>query len=402
MRKTKKLLSLLLITAIVFGNVISFAENKDSDIKWIGEPKIIELKGKKIEVSGKLEITEAYKGNTKVVLKVNGFNVSPNKDGTFSKEIFRTSEIEIQVFTGKDEIIELRRNLWFGDPIITSLVELDSMIVRVGGIVKLPSTVTANMSDGTTKEVNVTWDPNTIDTSSPGEKTTVGTVEGYEGTITLKVIVEEVILGNVQVGLYKDTTVISNAVDFEHIKDSFYLKNKETGEEFKEGTSPWNAKQTYQMKGISEGEYTIHFEAPEGTHIDKIQLGEVYKETDYNPDTNPLIVIDKGSKNFNYVKIILRADVLIKEIRDLEDFIIPKNTTYDEFWAIRPNKAIIIDEKDREHEVDVRFSINEYNYNSGKAKGEVVIESDAFSLPLSVSNTMPPMRLRTKVKVIFE
>ena len=48
--------------------------------------------------------------------------------------------------------------------------------------------------------------------------------------------------------------VASNGVDFKYIRDSFYIENKETGERFSEGTSPWNAKQNHQMKEIPEGE----------------------------------------------------------------------------------------------------------------------------------------------------
>ncbi|SCZ78235.1 Ig-like domain-containing protein [Acidaminobacter hydrogenoformans] len=50
--------------------------------------------------------------------------------------------------------------------------------VKQGESYKLPSAVTAVMSDKTTKNVPVTWNPASLDTSSAGTKTSTGTVTG--------------------------------------------------------------------------------------------------------------------------------------------------------------------------------------------------------------------------------
>lgn len=75
---------------------------------------------------------------------------------------------------------------------IVSLVNPDSITVEVGQVVNMPSVVVANMSDGTTKDVPVTWVPATIDTSTAGVKTAEGSVEGFDGKATFMVTVEEV------------------------------------------------------------------------------------------------------------------------------------------------------------------------------------------------------------------
>ena len=74
---------------------------------------------------------------------------------------------------------------------IVSLVNPAPITVAVGDTVIMPSTVVANMSDSTTKNVPVTWNPAEIDTTTVGIKTAIGTVEGYDGNVTFTVTVEE-------------------------------------------------------------------------------------------------------------------------------------------------------------------------------------------------------------------
>lgn len=294
-------------------------------------------------------------------------------------------------------------NITFVDPVtIVSLEEPEVVKVKVGEKVEMLETVIANMSDGSTKEVPVTWEPEAIDTSTAGEKTAIGTVEGFEGTVTFKVIVEEIEKGNVSIGLYKDKTSPSDAINFNIIKGSFYIKNKATEEEFREGTTPWNADNAHMMKGIPVGEYTIHFDEPEGMYLEKIQLGEAYKETDYDSETNPLVVVNKEGDRYNYVKIILRADRTLKEIKPLEDLTVPADITIEDFKKALPKQATIVDSEDEEHQVDLRWEIRPFNFDGWEKPGEVIIRSDFFTLPLSVSNSVPSQRLELRLKVIFK
>ncbi|WP_281942554.1 immunoglobulin-like domain-containing protein, partial [Paenibacillus tyrfis] len=56
----------------------------------------------------------------------------------------------------------------------------------------LPAQVTANMSDGTTQQVNVTWTPAAADTSVPGTFLFEGAVSGYAGKAALTLTVRDV------------------------------------------------------------------------------------------------------------------------------------------------------------------------------------------------------------------
>jgi hypothetical protein len=133
------------------------------------------------------------------------------------------------------------------------------------------------------------------------------TAEDLKGRISVSTIVKE---GKVQVGLYKNYRIAGNGINFGELKGSFYIKNKITGKEYKEGTSPWNSKYLYQMKDIPIGEYTIHFDVPEGMDILKVQIGNSYDETDYDAETNPLVVKETGKGIYDNVIILLKDKAL--------------------------------------------------------------------------------------------
>lgn len=133
------------------------------------------------------------------------------------------------------------------------------------------------------------------------------TAEDLKGRISVSTIVKE---GKVQVGLYKNYRIAGNGINFGELKGSFYIKNKITGKEYKEGTSPWNSKYLYQMKDIPVGEYTIHFDVPEGMDILKVQIGNSYDETDYDAETNPLVVKETGKGIYDNVIILLKDKAL--------------------------------------------------------------------------------------------
>lgn len=73
----------------------------------------------------------------------------------------------------------------------------------------LPTKVAANMNYGKNKAVDITWTPENIDPSTPGTKTAIGKVSGYDGTInfTLSVLPHRIIT---QV---KDCTVENSLIE---------------------------------------------------------------------------------------------------------------------------------------------------------------------------------------------
>ena len=262
---------------------------------------------------------------------------------------------------------------------------------------ELPLTVIAKMSNGTTKLVSVVWDPRTIDTSVAGTRTAVGTVEGFSGKVTYTLIIEAIETGETQISLFKDSN--SSKINFDNLTE-FYLVNKDTGKIYKNGQIPSQStrKNQYLMGDLPEGEYTIHTNLPEGMDIKEIQLGESYKETIYHEKSAPL-VIEKDK--VTYVKVILKAESTLDEIKSLEDIIVSKTISRADFIAALPMNTTIVDSSGKEHQVDLKWDIRPFVFDSWKKPGEYTLTSEFFTLPLSVSNTDPATRLEVKLSVIF-
>lgn len=405
MLNNRRAFSLILVIVLIFTSMTVFAGNNGngkgkekgkvgiedidlSGLKWVEGPNFGEVKNKKFEVHGKLQIPKEFKGTTIVKLEVNGFNVVPKKDGSFSKSVFINSEVDIKVFVGKDEVVDLGRTLFYLEDDTNRVDKVVAMIEA------LPNVEDLELSDRVAvKEARLAYEALT-----DLEKKEVRNLNKLIAAEERIAELEE--KGNVHISLFKDATVASDGVDFEYIKDSFYIKNKETGEKFSEGTSPWNAKRSHQMKDIPVGEYTIHFDVPEGMYIHKIQLGEAYKETIYDPEINPLVVVDKGS-TANYVKIILRSKTILKEIKPLDDLIVPMDITYEEFKDALPKQATIVDSNNIEHQVELGWDIRPFNFDNYSKPGETTLWSKFFKLPLKVSNTIPGTRLEVKLRVFF-
>jgi len=62
--------------------------------------------------------------------------------------------------------------------------------VNQGDAFNLPTTVKANMSDGTVKDVSVVWSPRSASTSKVGTFIFNGTVSGYSSAVTLTLSVK--------------------------------------------------------------------------------------------------------------------------------------------------------------------------------------------------------------------
>ncbi|MFS0690387.1 hypothetical protein AB1K89_14230 [Sporosarcina sp. 179-K 8C2 HS] len=656
----RKIIFVLVVMSIFMSSAIVFGQKTD-DIKWVKEPTIIDSEGKKIDILGALEVPKSYKGNTKVSLEINGFNVNLDKDGYFTKSILKSSEINIKVYSGKNEIVELAKKIKYvmdksrvneavklidelpavnelalGDKetvqtarkfyealtpeekeLVTNLNKLEELENRLKelahvflldliqeaeeAIKSLPSledirikdkdaVIAAKTKVEKVKEIDsdativgeevlealfekiqylekeaannyffpsiymdsptplktfaysdilfegyvtnvkylekiliqgqeadvvyvanaevksggqvvykgpaykfrkiLTLEDNSyainvnvisqsgksgsiarrfyVDTTPPelnivvkereatSEKAQLeinmkdrfsyldlyefdSHIKQYEGnyssaidktlewTVDLEVgenvftytlvdgagnttvkeitIVREkpapIVKGKVQISLYKDSTSSSNKIPFENIKESFYLKNKVTGKEYTVGSTPSNVKERFDMTDIPVGEYTIHFDAPEGMYTHEILLGDSYRETLYGEDINPLNVVDRGT-TANYVKIVIKADETLKEIKPLEPLYVSKDITLEEFKAALPNKVTIVDSADREHEVAVKWDIRPFTFDSWKKPGGYTLYSEFFTLPINVSNTDPATRLEVKLNVNFQ
>jgi pectate lyase len=79
-------------------------------------------------------------------------------------------------------------------PAITSTVPLTDIKMIEGSVLNLPKTVTATYSDGTTKDVDVTWtNSQDVDVNKMGIYTVNGKVANFSDTVTVKVIVNSAV-----------------------------------------------------------------------------------------------------------------------------------------------------------------------------------------------------------------
>lgn len=654
MKRNKGLLFLFMIFVLLISSVVVYGQ-EHSDIKWVGGPKIIDSDSKKIEVYGALNIPDKYKGNTKVKLVINGAMVNPNKDGTFSMTLFKTPVIEIKIFTGKEEIIELKKIIKYVmdksnvneviklinelpatdditladkdyvrfvsmryaallpeeqdlvsnynllaaaekrilelkeqlqamiseaemaiaalpsledvripdknsvlaavsmvenvkemdpnavvvgeellDPLLGKIAYLENeladsnftpeiymvspdaletfaysdivlagyvtnvkyldqilidqqianveyvenaevvsegIVVYTGPAFKFSKTLTLE-DNAHAVEVEVISQSGKsgtlkrafyVDTTAPelsivvknrnlisetaileikmtdmfgylqlyemgqsifeynenyplavhqtfnrnvslqiGENVFEYTLVDRAGNFTTKqvTIVREVVKAKVQISLLKDSSSSQNKIDFTTVSN-FYIKNKETGIEYRNGSTPWNGKERFVMNDIPVGEYTIHADLPDGMFFHQILLGDAYKETIYDAESNPLVVIDRGT-TANYVTIILKSNVTLKEIKPLETLIVPSNISYNDFMAALPKHTTIVASNGVEYQVDLKWDVRPFSFDSYKKPGTYTLWSDFFTLPVNVSNTIPATRLEVTLKVTFQ
>lgn len=71
-----------------------------------------------------------------------------------------------------------------------SSVSSISKTINQGDSYSLPSTVEATMSDGSKKQVSVTWNPSTVNTSEAGIQTFSGSITGYSKQIKLTLTID--------------------------------------------------------------------------------------------------------------------------------------------------------------------------------------------------------------------
>jgi|GEM_PF-1296303 len=129
----------------------------------------------------------------------------------------------------------------------------------------MPSTLDAEMSDGSTQPVAVTWSPSTIDTSTTGTKTALGSVNGYGSDVTLMVnVVESVepisvsgvshtVTSNEESGNGSNLVYTVKADVFINLSDGTdYYHGEVTVTMEREGSPPdWPTSQTVNITGVT-------------------------------------------------------------------------------------------------------------------------------------------------------
>lgn len=215
-----------------------------------------------------------------------------------------------------------------------------------------------------------------------------------ELTVKAKVNLDK---GLAHISLFKDSTSSMNKIDFSTVSN-FALKNKETNKVYNVGTTPNNQKNVFQMKDLPTGSYTIEFNAPDVVNVERIDLGDAYKETVYDPNNNPLVITkDKTT----YVKIVLKSEITLQEIKPLESLNLPYDISFGEFQAALPKQGKIVDSSGQEHAVALKWDVRPFQFDNYTKPGTRTLSSEFFNLPLEVSNTTPAQRLDMTIQITF-
>lgn len=145
-----------------------------------------------------LEEEESYKLTTTILpenatVKDLTWNSSNDEIATVDEEgtVFahNVGEATITVSDVSGEITD-QMIITVKEPTIQSIENLTTEITQYDHYT-LPETITAKMSNDTTQEVLVSWETDEIDTSIIGTNLIKGIVEGYDGTITLNLVIKE-------------------------------------------------------------------------------------------------------------------------------------------------------------------------------------------------------------------
>ncbi|WP_284645749.1 pectinesterase family protein [Paenibacillus silviterrae] len=133
-------------------------------------------------------------------------------------------------------------------PIITSIVQPADKTVTQGGTITLPQTVTAVYSDGTQKDVGVTWDA--VDTTKVGTMDVHGTVDGFAAGVTIKLTVTAKDTPASTIWIVGDSTVSSFA-------DNYYYPRYGWGTQIGNYLDGSFTIQNLALSGRSSKSYTV-------------------------------------------------------------------------------------------------------------------------------------------------
>ncbi|KGK84183.1 Ig-like domain-containing protein [Clostridium sp. HMP27] len=172
---------------------------------------------------------------------------------------------------------------------ITSISSIVSATVNQYDSYTLPATVTATMSDGRTKSVEVKWNPSKAKTSSKGKTTYTGTVGGYDSEIKFTLNVNPITLLTHSVN-FGDNYTLPTKVDAT-MSDGSIKKGVGVIWDISEVDTSKLGKQTYigKLNGYMNKvklELTVKEENP----IKSVEFKEIEKP--------------KYSKTFNYASIL--------------------------------------------------------------------------------------------------
>lgn len=134
------------------------------------------------DINKTITLGESYSLPNKVTVMIN--NVSAQYPVKWDTTVVDTNKVGTSTFNGTlentDKVVKVTLNV----VTIASIGNINYTI-NLNDKYSLPSKVTAKMTDGSTREIDVTWNPSSVDTSKPGNYSYEGTVNEYNRKVKL-------------------------------------------------------------------------------------------------------------------------------------------------------------------------------------------------------------------------
>lgn len=172
-----------------------------------------------------ITLGESYSLPNKVTVKINNIEVQfPVKWDT---TIIDTTKVGLNTFTGNlentDKTVKLTLNV-----ITIAFIEDINNNIKQNDKYSLPSKVTAKMTDNSTMEVEVTWNPSNVDTSKIGTYTYEGIVSRYSSKVKLTLIIEKVYNKGEEIQAYNN---LLSDINWQRNNGIIFLDGKSTIDE---------------------------------------------------------------------------------------------------------------------------------------------------------------------------
>lgn len=147
------------------------------------------------DINKTITLGENYSLPSKVTVMIN--NVSGQFPVKWDRVAIDTTKLGTSTFNGTLENIDKVIKATLNVITIASIGDINNTINR-NDKYSLPSKITAKMTDSSTREVEITWSPSTVDTSKTGTYSYLGTVIGYKGKVKLTLNINKAIISREQ------------------------------------------------------------------------------------------------------------------------------------------------------------------------------------------------------------
>lgn len=201
-----------------------YKATNDENIKSVLEDLKSKITVDNIDES--ITLGENFSLPKEVPVKIN--NVEVQVPVRWNETLVDTTKVGINVFNGTLENISNKIKLTINVTGIASIENINSTINQNDKF-SLPSKVTAKITDGSTREVQVKWNATNIDTSNVGNYSYDGNVNGYNSKVKLKLSVEKLYIKGEETDVF---VRLINDLSWQKKNEIIFLDNESTIDDY--------------------------------------------------------------------------------------------------------------------------------------------------------------------------